>query len=306
MENVDIDKKNDVDFHYKRAMQKAKNNLVWFGIFSIVMLFSGLTSGYLVSSGDGFWVNFGMPKAFYTSTILILISSVTMFLAVRFAKKQERSKAITFIGISIVLGLVFGFFQFQGWAEINERGLVFSDKIYNTQEEKFNIKGEYGVDFSIDFQGNRLMQEEDGFHFWGEDAIKIDEAEYKELKSTKPKMAYGKDFVRVQKAREKNKKTKKRENIFQVVVLTKKKLSENYLAKLKDNGNTSSSYFYLITIVHLAHFLFAIAYLFYLLITLLIGKNNEIYYQRIKRTGNFWHFFGGLWIYLLIFLFFIH
>ena len=105
---------------------------------------------------------------------------------------------------------------------------------------------------------------------------------------------------------EKIKKSDEIREVFQVVVLTKKKLSASYLAKLKEAGNSSSSYFYLITGLHLLHFLFAIGYLFKLLITLVIGKNKEIYHQRVKRTGYFWHFFGGLWIYLLLFLFFIH
>jgi heme/copper-type cytochrome/quinol oxidase subunit 3 len=293
--------KQDIEFHYERATQKAKNNLVWFGIFSIVMLFSGFTSAYIVSKGDGFWVNFNIPKAFWISTILILISSITVFLAVRSAKKQNRKQTTLFVLTSLLLGIAFGVFQYQGWNEVNEKGMVFSGKIYNLEKEEFNIKGEYGKDYIVEFQGNPLIKETDGFYFWGEDIVKVNKKEYEELKSTKPEMAYGKDFVRVQ-----IKKGKSKRKIFQVVVLAKKKLSVGYLAKLKDAGNNSSSYFYIITALHLLHFIFAIGYLFKLLITLVTAKNKEIHYQRIRRTGYFWHFFGGLWMYLLLFLFFIH
>ena len=37
--------------------EKMKKNLVYVGIFSIVMLFAGFTSAYIVTMGDSFWLN---------------------------------------------------------------------------------------------------------------------------------------------------------------------------------------------------------------------------------------------------------
>ncbi len=46
------------------SSQKAKRSLVLLGIMSIVMLFAGLTSGYIVRQGEGKWVEFALPNIF--------------------------------------------------------------------------------------------------------------------------------------------------------------------------------------------------------------------------------------------------
>ena len=51
---------------------KAKKNLVYIGMFSVVMFFAGLTSAYIVSMGDSFWVKTQLPQAFWISTVIIL------------------------------------------------------------------------------------------------------------------------------------------------------------------------------------------------------------------------------------------
>ena len=42
--------------------RKALKALLWFGIVSIVMLFAGLTSAYIVRQGEGKWVEFSIPS----------------------------------------------------------------------------------------------------------------------------------------------------------------------------------------------------------------------------------------------------
>ena len=43
--------------------EKMKKNLVYVSIFSGVMLFAGLTSAYIVSMGDSFWIKFPLPTS---------------------------------------------------------------------------------------------------------------------------------------------------------------------------------------------------------------------------------------------------
>ena len=50
--------------------RKALRALLWFGIVSIVMLFAGLTSAYIVRQGEGKWVEFSIPSMFSISTLL--------------------------------------------------------------------------------------------------------------------------------------------------------------------------------------------------------------------------------------------
>jgi cytochrome c oxidase subunit 3 len=60
--------------------EKMKKNLVYVSIFSIVMLFAGFTSGYIVSMGDVFWVKYPLPLGFWLSTSASLMSYSKIFL----------------------------------------------------------------------------------------------------------------------------------------------------------------------------------------------------------------------------------
>ena len=55
--------------------------ILWVGIGSIIMMFAGLTSAYIVKREQPGWTSYTTPIAFYYSTAVILISSLTIFLA---------------------------------------------------------------------------------------------------------------------------------------------------------------------------------------------------------------------------------
>jgi len=61
--------------------------LLWISIVSMIMLFAGLTSGYIVRQAEGNWLLFDLPKIFLLSTILIMLSSISMQLALLPLKK---------------------------------------------------------------------------------------------------------------------------------------------------------------------------------------------------------------------------
>lgn len=290
-----------VEQYYENARRKAKTNMVWFGIFSIIMLFAGLTSAYIVSKGDNFWVSFSMPTMLWISTSIILLSSFTMILAVRSSKAGKNKQTSMYLVITLILGIVFGVSQFFAWSQLHEKGYAWADKIVNQDTGEFVMSGDYGKDYTIEFQGKELIKEEDGFYFWGEQAVKVDKEEYAQLKNESPEMFIGKEFLRVRE----NKK-KKDKVIFEAIVVAKMKLPESYFAKLKTVGNVSSSYFYTLTILHLAHILVALLYLLAMVFLASRKELNEDNQLKIKLGGYFWHFFAGLWVYLLLFLFLIH
>lgn len=57
--------------------ERTAKMVLYFGIFSIVMLFAGLLSAYIITSYSELWVNIVVPTGFYISTVVILLSSVT-------------------------------------------------------------------------------------------------------------------------------------------------------------------------------------------------------------------------------------
>jgi cytochrome c oxidase subunit 3 len=88
-------------------------------IGSMVMLFAGLTSAIVVRKAEGNWLLFSMPRAFYISTAIILVSSLTMNNAVRLAKQGQNKKASTQLLATLLFGLSFAFTQVSGWSALN-------------------------------------------------------------------------------------------------------------------------------------------------------------------------------------------
>ncbi|MEO8085688.1 MAG: cytochrome c oxidase subunit 3 [Bacteroidota bacterium] len=105
--------------------RKAKRALLWFGIISIVMLFAGLTSAYMVRQGEGKWVQFALPQLFFVSTAVIILSSVTMQWAVVSIKKNKVSNLKTAILLTFLLGIGFVIFQYIAWGDLISQGIYF-------------------------------------------------------------------------------------------------------------------------------------------------------------------------------------
>lgn len=136
---------------------KMKKNLLWIFIFAVVMIFAGLTSGYLVSRGGNFWVSISMPTAFQISTASILLSSGFLLIA-RWAVKNSKSTVLKLsLGLAFFLGATFGVSQFIGWTQLTENGNVLSGEI-------INIRGKYGKYFTLIYEGKEISF--DGYDFY--------------------------------------------------------------------------------------------------------------------------------------------
>lgn len=106
---------------------RAKKMMLWFGIVSLLMTFAGWTSAYIVSSTREDWLkDFELPSAFYISTTLIIISSLTYILAKLAIKKGNTSLCTTMLLVTLGLGLAFIFFQVQGFNQIIAQGYYFT------------------------------------------------------------------------------------------------------------------------------------------------------------------------------------
>src|SRR3977135_3347679 len=89
-----------------------KKFAMWLFLASVGMLFAALTSAYVVRQAEGNWVYFDLPKVFYITTFLILLSSVTMQWAYGAAKKDNLEKVKILVTITSILGLAFLVGQF--------------------------------------------------------------------------------------------------------------------------------------------------------------------------------------------------
>jgi cytochrome c oxidase subunit 3 len=127
--------------------EKMKKNLVYVSVFSIVMIFAGLTSAYYVSMGDTFWVKYPLPLGFWISTGVIIASSLTYILAIQAAKKNNQGGLKIFMTLTLLLGISFGYFQFKGYGKLVELGARFTSPVLVTE-------GRYSDYFEIKYKGD--------------------------------------------------------------------------------------------------------------------------------------------------------
>jgi cytochrome c oxidase subunit 3 len=334
---------------------KMKKNLIYVSIFSIVMIFAGFTSAYIVSMGDTFWVKYPLPTGFYISTVMIALSSIFYITAVKFSEKGQFQKLKLFMILTFLLGLSFVFFQWKGYGQLVDKGANFRNSILVTEGrygDYFEIKY---LDKFIEVNGNdyivngktlseKQMQELQAFvrpfeqvkqgrniktldpkfvlYYEGEIVSlqnnKLITTSGKELKAVElRRLQYlawnirdargdffykgklGKDFHIYYKGKELKYKDR---NLY----FGAKKLSAPLQLKINQARDTSTSYLYIITILHLLHVLAAIIYLFRMVLITFkpsLTTDNQL---SIKLGSIFWHFLGILWLYLLVFLLFIH
>ncbi|MES2277851.1 MAG: cytochrome c oxidase subunit 3 [Bacteroidota bacterium] len=94
----------------------AKKFNMWIFVFCSFMLFAAFSSGFIVyAGGKGHGLNVILPDSFKYSTIVLIISSVTLFLASRAAKGLELGKQQLMLWITIGLGITFFALQVYGW-----------------------------------------------------------------------------------------------------------------------------------------------------------------------------------------------
>jgi cytochrome c oxidase subunit 3 len=91
---------------------------MWVAISSIIMMFAGLTSAYIVRQSAGHWVYYKLPSLFYVSTAVIAASSVTMHFGVKAFKNRAMPRFRNLITITLLLGVVFAICQYVGFQQL--------------------------------------------------------------------------------------------------------------------------------------------------------------------------------------------
>ncbi|GAB2611582.1 cytochrome c oxidase subunit 3 [Belliella aquatica] len=88
------------------AMHPKKFSL-WLFMVTVVMIFAGLTSAYIVRQSEGNWLEFDLPAVFYYTSGIIIISSIFLHWAYLSAKKDNLMQLRIGMVIASVLGLAF-------------------------------------------------------------------------------------------------------------------------------------------------------------------------------------------------------
>ena len=100
----------------KRKIHPHKFTL-WVAIGSILMMFAGLTSAYIVKRSQASWLMIEIPMMFWYSTATILASSLTVQLALKALKKREMINYRRLLVVTAVLGVLFIVLQVAGFRQ---------------------------------------------------------------------------------------------------------------------------------------------------------------------------------------------
>ena len=97
---------------------------MWVGLASVVMLFTSLTSAYIVRSGTiNDWIPLAVPRVMYGSTALLLLSSVSIELARRKLKHGFVESYSRYLLLTGFLGLAFLTSQYFAWRQLAQQGI---------------------------------------------------------------------------------------------------------------------------------------------------------------------------------------
>ena len=116
----------DLEKELTVGRKKSAKPMLWVSMISMVMFFAGLTSAYVISMRRDDWVTFELPDAFYISTVLIILSSITISISQRLIKKEKRELSIAFLLITFALGIAFVWQQYAGFEDLRSAGLFFT------------------------------------------------------------------------------------------------------------------------------------------------------------------------------------
>ena len=101
---------------------------MWLFIITLIMVFGGLTSGYIVdraAAKDPMF--FEVPSELLSSTIVVLLSSLPVQFGVWKVRKGQDIQALVGLLLGLALGAVFMLWQYEGLKAMVEGGLPLVD-----------------------------------------------------------------------------------------------------------------------------------------------------------------------------------
>ena len=94
---------------------------------SIAMLFTSLSSAYIVRSGTiGDWFPIAVPRVMFGSTALLLLASISIEVARRKLKHDLSASYNRYLSLTVLLGLGFLASQLLAWRQLAQQGIYIS------------------------------------------------------------------------------------------------------------------------------------------------------------------------------------
>ena len=96
-----------VDMVEQPISMHPKKFALWLFMVSVVMVFAGLTSAYIVRQAEGNWLEYDLPSIFWITSVTAVASSMTLHWAYFSAKKDNFLNLKNGMSLKILLGIPF-------------------------------------------------------------------------------------------------------------------------------------------------------------------------------------------------------
>ena len=110
----------------RRFTPAAYRITMWVVIAAVVMMFAALSSAYIILSAGEQWRPVRMPRMFYLSTAIIMVSSLSFETAKRSLKQARQTLYVRWLAVTLFLGFAFLAAQLVGWRELAAQGVYFA------------------------------------------------------------------------------------------------------------------------------------------------------------------------------------
>lgn len=102
-----------------------KKFALWLFLVTIVMIFAGLTSAFIVRQSEGNWLEYDLPTIFWYNSILVIISSLCLQYAYTSAKKDNLVSLRAGISFAVLFGIAFLIGQWYSWIALVDANVYF-------------------------------------------------------------------------------------------------------------------------------------------------------------------------------------
>ncbi|MFN8008280.1 MAG: cytochrome c oxidase subunit 3 [Terriglobia bacterium] len=107
---------------------------MWLGVASILMLFAGLSSAYIVRQGaSGDWVTIAIPSLLLPNSLVLIASSLTLERSRKLLRKKGLNPSVNFwLSLTGVLGAIFLAGQILIWRQLAAQGIFLSSSSHSS------------------------------------------------------------------------------------------------------------------------------------------------------------------------------
>jgi cytochrome c oxidase subunit 3 len=114
-----------VDMEDQPIAMHPKKFALWLFMVTVVMVFAGLTSAYIVRQSEGNWLEYDLPGIFWVTSGIAVLSSLTLQWAYYSARKDNFVNLKIGMTLTVLLGIAFLVGQWYSWVAMVDREVFF-------------------------------------------------------------------------------------------------------------------------------------------------------------------------------------